>query len=216
MSNKSSNNFSKITVVIQKTVFGVVMVAVLSFLVAVIGVGGEWVISNVNTLWAWTASFAVGILIFALWKGLSIRLEKTERLKSEFITIAAHRIRTPMTRIRWMISEIAEDSGLGESNHSIKAMKETVDNLIKAANNLLNAAEVGKSSLYYDYMFEDGNFETLVRQLIAEYSVGAAQKNIKVKVDIPESFQKISFDKERMKTAIGAFIENAIIYTPKD
>ena len=215
MDDKSSGFFSRVASVIKKAISGFMAIALLSFAVAVISVGGGWVISNVTAAWAWVASIAVGVLIFVLWKGVSMRLEKTEALKSEFITIAAHRIRTPLTRIRWMISEVAEETGLGENNQLIISLDKMTDNLIKASNRLLSAAEAGKPSLYYDYIFERGQFENLVRQVIAEYSVGAIQKDIGVTVDIAEGLPETSFDKERMKTAIGAFVENAILYTPK-
>lgn len=90
-----------------------------------------------------------------------------------------------------------------------------MNDLVKASNNLLNAAEAGKSSLYYDYMFEKGQFANLVRQVVSEYSSGARQKDINISVDVTEKLPELSLDKERMKTALGIFIENAILYTAK-
>ncbi len=203
-------------VLIKKIIFTIVAITALSLVVAAVGVGGEWVISNITINLAWMSAFAVGTLVFVLLKGVSMRLKKTEALKSEFITIAAHRIRTPLTRIRWMISEVAEETGLGKNNPLIRSLDKMTGNLIEASNRLLDAAEAGKSSLYYDYIFERGYFGNIVRQVVAEYSVVAVKKNISVTVNVEDGLPETSFDKERIETAIGAFIENAILYTPKD
>lgn len=215
MQNKPPGFFLKFFNVIKNIVFSFMAIFILACIVAGVSIGGWWVISNVSIEWALVASFAVATLIFVLWKGVHSRLKKTDKLKSEFITIAAHKIRTPLTRIRWMISEIAVETGLGENNPLILSMGEMMEELILSSNKLLSAAEAGKSSLYYDYVFERGSIEILIRQVIAEYTVGAIQKDIGIKVDISENIPETSFDKERMKTAFGIFIENAIIYTQK-
>jgi len=215
MGKKLLHYFLKFIFIAKSISFNILLVIALSLAVAILGVGGDWVISNVTSTQAWIASFAIGLLIFVIWKSVSIRLKKTDALKSEFITIAAHRIRTPLTRVQWMLSEIATESGLGKENQLIVSMEETMSDLTKASNNLLNAAEAGKSSLYYDYLFEKGHVENLVRQAIAEYSSGAKQKNISIEIEMEENLPELSLDKERIKTALGIFIENAIIYTSK-
>jgi two-component system sensor histidine kinase VicK len=215
MHDKQTIFLSKTIAVIKKIILTIFAITTISLTIVAIGVGGQWVISNVTIGMAWVVAFSVGTLIFLLWEGVAIKLKKTDKLKSEFVTIAAHRIRTPLTRIRWMISEVASENGLGKNNPLISSLDETMDNLINATNKLLSAAEAGKSSLYYDYLFETGHFDTVVRQVVARYSIGAAQKNINVDVDIAEGLPETSFDKERMRTAIGAFVENAILYTDK-
>ncbi len=215
MTKEKLNSISKFIPATKSIFFTILVIIALSLAVAIVGIGGDWVISNVTILQAWIASFGVGALIFVIWKSISVRLKKTDTLKSEFITIAAHRIRTPLTRVQWMLSEIATESGLGKGNQLIVSMKETMSDLTKASNSLLNAAEAGKSSLYYDYLFEKGNIENLVRQVIAEYSSGAKQKNISITIEIEENLPELTLDKERIKTALGIFIENAIIYTSK-
>ncbi len=213
MNKKLLDYFFRFIPVIKTIFFAILVIIALSLSVAIVGVGGNWVISNVASWLAWTASFAVGSLIFVIWKSISMRLKKTDLIKSEFITIAAHRIRTPLTRVQWMLSEIASESRLGKENQLIVSLEETMIDLTKASNNLLNAAEAGKSSLYYDYMFEKGQLENLVRQVVSEYSAGAKQKDINISLEIEENLPELSLDKERMKTAIGIFIENAILYT---
>lgn len=216
MDDKSSKIFYKILIVAKDTFVALFVVTFFSFIVAAVSVGGWWVVSNITTELAWVASFTTGLLFFSLWKSVSVRLKKTDRLKSEFITIAAHRIRTPLTRIRWMVSEIISGNGLAENKQLILSIDEIVKDLIEVSNKLLNAAEVGKSSLYYDYLFERGHFENIVRQVVAEYSIGAIQKDIKIVTNIADNIPEVSLDKERMKTVVSVFIENAIMYSSKN
>jgi signal transduction histidine kinase len=141
-------------------------------------------------------------------------LKRVEKLKSEFITIAAHRLRTPLTRAQWMLQELLSEAGMIEGSKTASSLKETLDNLTMATNRLLDAAEAGKVSLYFDYIFEKGRIEYIVRQIVADYTIGAMRKDIGLSVDIEENLPEVYIDKERMKVAVSAFIENAIIYTP--
>jgi len=197
----------------KTTLISFFYIAILSSGVAAVGMIGYIMIVKMPKYYALPTSLFGGLCIFLIAVFIRNKMKKTERLKSEFITVAAHRLRTPLTRIEWMLSGLSESISKKEDKETITSMHETLDNLVKATNRLLDATEAEKPSLYYDYLFEKSRFGYVVQQVVADYSVGARKKDIKISVSIEENLPWVFIDKERMSVAIGALVENAIIYT---
>jgi len=204
---------SQISSLLKSTIVSLSYITILSFGVGLIGLIGYMVIVKMPKYYAIPIALLIGSCIFMIIIFIKNKIKKTEKLKSEFITVAAHRLRTPLTRIEWMLSGLSESASLADNRETLASMKETLDNLVKAVNRLLDATEAEKPSLYYDYLFEKSRFGYIVQQVVADYSVGARKKDIKISVSIEENLPWVFVDKERMSVAIGALVENAIIYT---
>ncbi len=191
---------------------------ILAITIVVFGVEklGNWITLNTPEYFTFLLPLVVAIIIFLVGYFASLKISKVDRLKNEFITVAAHRLRTPLSRINWMLDELSSDIGLQEKDKLAASMKEVIDGFTGAVNQLLDATEVGKDSLYYDYIFEEGRLDYIIQQVIADYTVGIMQKEIGIVVDIQQNLPRVYFDKERIKVAISIFIENAIMYTPKN
>ncbi len=200
---KKISIYTTIIVAIALTVWGV-------------GALDAWVSSNTPEPFALIFPLAIALIIFAVGYVAYIKITKIDKIKSEFITVAAHRLRTPLSRINWMLDELSTDIGMQEKDKLAGSMKEVLKGFTGAVNQLLDATEAGKKSLYYDYIFEEGGLGYIVQQVIADYTVGIMQKEIGVTTDIQENLPRLLIDKERVKVAISIFIENAIMYTPKN
>lgn len=201
--------------VVKKIFFSIGAISLLSLAVTLVGVGGGWVISNIPWYFAWVVPVVIASFVFSVGVIMLRSVNKAERLKNEFITIAAHRLRTPLSRIQWGIEEVKGEVAEG-GRDLLTNIDDTTKDLIGLVNYLLDATEANKRSLYYDYIFEEGGFDQIVQQVIADYSVRIGQKDLNVRVSIEEGIPKTYLDKDRMKVAVGVFIENAIIYTPKN
>jgi len=160
------------------------------------------------------AALASGVVLFAAGFVLLRFVRKEERIKKEFVSVASHRLRTPLTRLRWMVDNGLELAQTREEKELAADMKETVEDLTGVVNRLLEASEAEKTSDFYSYFFEEGNFAIVVRQVVADYARGARRKNISLSVSIPENIPRAVFDYDRIKVAASAILENAIIYTP--
>lgn len=134
--------------------------------------------------------------------------------KADFITVAAHQLRTPLTGVVWAV-EVLHRKELGEINinqektlaQSLEALREmslTIDELLKAA-----SIEDGK----FDYNFELADIIEIINEVLKSLIVKAQQKNIKF-VFYPPTFKvpKFVMDKEKIKTMITNLIDNAIKY----
>lgn len=156
----------------------------------------------------------VAVVLFSIFAVLRMRTRRAEKLKYEFITVAAHRLRTPLTRLGWMVAGIRDELSTPQGRQLAEDADRVVHELTDIADRLLSAAEAKKPSLYYSYIPEEEDMGLIARQAAGDYGIGATKKNIKFSVAIPESLPKVYVDRDRIRTAIGVFLENAILYTP--
>ncbi len=156
------------------------------------------------------AGAIIALLITLVWK-----IRRGEQLKKEFIAVVSHRLRTPLTQMQWMVSGVSSEVSSREGKDLVGNMETILKDLTMVLNQFLDASEAGKTSLFYDYLFTETSMTILVHQVIADYAMGVKEKDILLTTDIAENIPKLLIDSDRMKIAIGALLENAIVYSKK-
>ena len=142
------------------------------------------------------------------------REEQLMKSKSDFITIAAHQLRTPLTGVTWGV-EVMYKKEIGEINanqekilkqslDALKEMSKTIDDLLKAA-----SIEEGK----FGYQFEVADIVSIINELLSASLIKGEEKKLKF-VFYPPDFQvpKFVMDKEKIRVVISNLIDNAIKY----
>lgn len=135
------------------------------------------------------------------------------RMKSDFISTAAHQLRTPMTGIRWSL-EALQKSGLSPDQQALadSATNKTKD-LVAIIGTLLDisAIESGK----YNYHFEPVQIENVLEHASHEFSEIAQARGVTlIFVKTGKPVPLVRADTERLKWILNNLIENAIRYTP--
>ncbi|MDD5144817.1 MAG: ATP-binding protein [Candidatus Pacebacteria bacterium] len=142
-------------------------------------------------------------------------LKRLDRAKSEFVSIASHQLRTPLTAIKGYISMMLEKSYGELSGKMVKPLENIYtsnERLIKLVNDLLNISriEAGKTELTP----EEASPEDLIQSIIQELKGSAQSKHIKLLFEKPEKdLGKIYIDTFKMRQVIMNIIDNAIRYT---
>lgn len=140
--------------------------------------------------------------------------EIVERVKSDFITVAAHKLRTPTSVIKWISQGLID----GDNGQLSKDQKEAVENIsvtnqkiIDLANNLLQSAEVeGGRYLSKPALFD---IEEIILSVVEDIRELAKQKKITIRMEKTEDkLPKIMIDKEKIKIAISDLLDNALRY----
>lgn len=139
-----------------------------------------------------------------------------ERTKSEFVSIAAHQLRTPLSAIKWTLRMLLSGD-LGEITEEqeefIQKSYESNERMITLINDLLNVSRIEEGR--YLYRPKLANIEDLVQSVIKSYKKSIKERKIKFKFERPEKrLPKIMLDIEKMQLAIENLIDNAIRYTP--
>jgi len=140
-----------------------------------------------------------------------------ERTKTEFVSLAAHQLRTPLSAIKW-ITKMLLDEELGKINKEQKEFLQdsykSNERMIHLINALLNVAQIEEGK--YIYNISHANLQDLVQAAIDFNRKKAKGKKIEIIFEKPKKrLPKIPADIEKIKVAIANIIDNAITYSPK-
>jgi signal transduction histidine kinase len=147
-------------------------------------------------------------------QGANEKLKSLDKLKSEFLSLASHQIRSPLTAIKGYSSMILEGD-FGEVNEKAR---EAVDRIFKSSKNLavmvedfLNVSKIEQGGMKY----EKANFDltSIVEPMAKDLSVTAQAKGLVLDYS-QDALNHIVFgDKEKIRQVILNFIDNSIKYT---
>jgi signal transduction histidine kinase len=141
------------------------------------------------------------------------KANEAERLKYEFLTVVAHKFRTPLTRIRWAAEAMREDRTLTEDSRRLLAtMLESDLLLISLSNLLIDAVRMEKET--YAYVEKDIDVSSVIHAAVATYRSAIQDKGVTYTESIAPALPIVRADPERLAAVLGVFIENAIAYTP--
>lgn len=159
----------------------------------------------------WMIPFGAGVVLYAIGSAAWKKVRDTERLKYEFITIAAHKLRTPLTRIRWVIPELLVQAGTNTSfREGVRRIDDANNRLIELTNVLMEAAHPGGS---YDYQQISVDLKHLAWEAVKRFATQISEKKLVVTVDA-EYPPKAWGDMRRLVMVVEVLVENAIMYTP--
>ena len=138
-----------------------------------------------------------------------------EELKDEFVSVASHELRTPMTAIKGFISMI-QDGDYGpvpeKLNEPLEDVAKSTERLIHLVNDMLNLSRIEAGRLKYDL----GKFEAtdIVKDVIASLQPVAKAKNITL---LSEGLEPCSVqaDKDKLDQVLNNLIGNSLKFTDK-
>ena len=146
------------------------------------------------------------------------RLEELDKQKSEFISIASHQLRTPLTAIRGYISlalEGAYGKVKGTPIEDIMNKMYTIDlRLSQLVEDLLNVSKIEAGKVQYKW--ESVTLDPIVSELYDMFAVLAEKKGLKLHMIKPETqLPVMKLDINKIKEILSNLIDNAIKYTEK-
>lgn len=143
------------------------------------------------------------------------RLMRLDQAKSEFISIASHQLRTPLTIIKGYVSMMLEGD-FGElklkQKDSLNKVYESGERMIQLVNNLLNISRIEAGHLEFNY--ETVNFENIVNNIVDDLKKTIKQKKLRLDyIKLPEQLPLVKIDLEKIRQVLINLIDNAIKYT---
>lgn len=137
-----------------------------------------------------------------------------ERTRTEFITLAAHQLRTPTSGIKWSLRMML-DGDLGEISDKQKEVAETAyqtnEKVISLINDLLSIVKIEEGKFLSEMTL--GSLEELIRTTVSFYKNEINEKKLKIDFNEPkEKLPDVLMDASKMKMAVENIFENAIRY----
>jgi PAS domain S-box-containing protein len=144
------------------------------------------------------------------------REKLVERMKTEFVSLAAHQLRTPLSAIKWTLRMLL-DGDLGkiteEQKDFISKTYQSNERMITLINNLLDITRIEEGRYLYKPVLTE--FEPIVHFVVDSYKEEAEKKKIKIEIREPKKKAgRVMVDVEKIRLAVENLLENALKYTP--
>ncbi len=148
-------------------------------------------------------------------KATNRKLQKLERLKSEFISIVSHELRTPLTAIKNAMDIILSGKA-GEMSENIEKFvsmgKRNAIRLSGIINDLLDISKIEAGKM--DFKFELTKIEPVIEYVKNNLTEMAREKGLEIKYTPSEEAAEIYADSNRLEQVLTNLVSNAIKFTP--
>ncbi len=141
-------------------------------------------------------------------------LRKLDSLKSDFISLVSHELKTPLSAIRTSAEYLEMEK---EASPDIK--KEMIENIIwnidrqtRMINDILDLSKIEAGKM--EYRFEDVDFNEVAKMTIENIRLLASKKNIGLSVEIPSNLSQVFADRDKLIIVMNNLIGNAVKFTP--
>ncbi|HEY65714.1 MAG TPA: PAS domain S-box protein [Caldilineae bacterium] len=141
------------------------------------------------------------------------RYREAEEMKTTFISIISHELKTPVALIKGYATTLArEDAHWDEETlrEGLRVIEEESDRLNSLIDNLLDASRIQAGVLKLD--LGDVNIPQLVHQVVERFSTQTDRHQFEV--DFPDDYPIVLADEERLRQVLNNLISNAIKYSP--
>lgn len=141
------------------------------------------------------------------------RFREAEELKSTFISVVSHELKTPIALIKGYVSTLRREDAHWEReivNDSLAVIEEEADRLTGLIENLLDASRLQAGALSINR--SDVALDVLAVRIAERFRTQTTQHSIQV--EFPPSFPIILGDEERLSQVLENLLSNAIKYSP--
>jgi signal transduction histidine kinase len=138
-----------------------------------------------------------------------------DRMKSEFISVASHELRTPMTSIKGSVDLIL--SGFAgdmspEMQELLEIAQKSCDRLVRLVNDILDLSKIEAGQLKLSLVRLDLT-EVAVRSICSVKAL-ADKSEIRMRVDRPKPLPLVEADPDRIEQVITNLLSNAVKFSP--
>lgn len=152
------------------------------------------------------------VITFSMTRSLE-GLAEANKLKSEFISIVSHQLRSPISNAKWA-AEVLISKRFGNLDDKqveyIKIFQENNDRMAELVSDLLMVSRIEEGKLIFQPIEFD--LKELTEKIIIEFRPLAEASNVKIDLEFSSQPLKVWADPVRIKIVLENFLDNAIRY----
>lgn len=137
--------------------------------------------------------------------------KQLEKIKSEFVSLASHQLRTPLTATSWFIELLNEEKLTKKQKKYLGEIEQSNDRMIKLVNALLNTSRLEMKTLKVNPKKID--IKDIALETIAEEKINIEKKKLKITTNIKDKLPTFTADPDLIKIIIQNLLTNAIKYS---
>jgi len=148
-------------------------------------------------------------------KKMITKLENADRIKTQFLSITSHELRTPITPIQGQLELLLQGifGSLNEKQkQSIEMILRNTKRLDLLIGDILDVSKLKSGNM--KFIMEKADLNLVVKQAVEMMAIKAKEKNIKLMSKSDSKLKPFIFDANRMTQVITNLIGNAIKFTP--
>ena len=141
-------------------------------------------------------------------------LQELDAIKSDFVSVVAHQLRTPLSAIKWALHLVlSEDSGpLNKDQKKLVGNSyQSTERMINLVGDLLDVARLEEGLL--GFRFTKQSYTPILEGAIKRAEAAAKRRGVIFSSKVPKTLPEISFDAERITVVLDNLLQNAIRYT---
>lgn len=160
----------------------------------------------------------IGVVVIILSIGSFIisgieQIAKVNRMKTEFISVASHQLKTPITEVNWVIEAMFskyKDQLNPEQTSIINDISHSNEKMSRIINDLLDVARIDQGRIV---MAEDRvNLPDLIQEVADDNALLAKASDVEIEIMKEGEIPEIIADRRRIGVVIDNFLSNAVKY----
>jgi signal transduction histidine kinase len=148
-------------------------------------------------------------------KESNTKLLALDEAKDDFISMASHQLRTPLTSVKGYISMILEGDAGNITPQQQKLLSQAFissQRMVYIIADLLNVSRLRTGKFTME--FAPVNLADIIEQEITQLQETASSRDLKLIYKKPKDFPELVLDDTKTRQIIMNFVDNAIYYTP--
>lgn len=147
----------------------------------------------------------------------NIKLKKLDKIKSDFLNITSHELRTPMSSIKGYTQMILRETLGPVSQDQVKGLHVVLRNADRLDNLIRDILDISRlESGTMKFIPEKTDIQMMVMETIETMQTPAKMKDITLHVDLDDEMPVLTIDGERIKQVLINLLNNAIKFSTND
>jgi len=145
-------------------------------------------------------------------KRIKDELRKSEQLKTEFMNIAAHELKSPITPIKGYLDLIIKDENVNKKTKKwVEISLRNTEKLLKLVNDILDVSRLDSDTMTFN--MEKLNLVEILDEIVEDMKPAVESKNLTLNNSITRKLPHILGDRYRLEQVLKNLIINAIKFT---
>ncbi|MCX6761762.1 MAG: HAMP domain-containing sensor histidine kinase [Candidatus Moranbacteria bacterium] len=143
------------------------------------------------------------------------QMVRLNRMKSEFVSVVSHQLRTPLSAIRWetelLLSKFRKEVVGSKQRQSIENINTLSEKMTRLVNDLLDVARIDQGRLIIKKM--PVNIVTIIEEAVSGFAAITKSRSIEVLFNDKKNIPLVFGDPEKLRMVVENLLNNSIKYT---